>query len=89
MEVTLRMLYLPIRPALQELQIALVGIERKPIPFTACLGYFLVWVADIFKVQFPVLVRLVGQILRLAGNGVNLPACSAYFRDNPCIDVAP
>ena len=41
------------------------------------------------NLQFPVLVGLVGQILRLAGNGVNLPACSAYFRDNPCIDVAP
>ncbi len=46
-------------------------------------------VADIVEVESPVFVRLIGQILWLAGNGVNLTSCSSDFLDDAFVNVAP
>ena len=83
------MRHVPIRSALQEFQIALVGIEGKPVTLTACSRDLLMGISDILEVQFPVLVGLISQILRLAGNGVNLSSCGAYLLYNARIYVAP
>ena len=49
----------------------------------------MVGISDILEVKFPVLVSLVSQILRLAGNGVNLSSCGAYLLYDACIYIAP
>ena len=83
------MRHVPIRSALQEFQIALVGIEGKPVTLTACPRDLLMGISDILEVQFPVLVGLISQILRFAGNGVNLSSCGAYLLYDARIYVAP
>ena len=85
MQVALGMRHIPIRPALQEFQVALVGIEGKPVTFTACPRDLLVGISNILEVKFPVLVGLVSQVLRLAGNGVDLSSCGADFLYDACI----
>ena len=83
------MRHIPICPALQEFQIALVGIEGKPVTCAACPRDLLVGISDILEVKFPVLVSLISQILRLAGNGVNLSSCGADLLYDARIYVAP
>ena len=46
-------------------------------------------ISDILEVQFPVLVGLVSQILRFAGNGVNRSSSGAYLLYDARIYVAP
>lgn len=47
------------------------------------------WVTDIFKIKFPMRVRLIGQILWFARDCVYLTACLANLIDDVLIDVAP
>ena len=83
------MLDLPVRTALQELQVTPVGIERKPATFTACLRDLLVRVTNVLEVELPVFVGLIGQMLRLAGNGVDLTPRGADVLDDSLVPVAP
>ena len=83
------MLDLPVRAALQELQVTSVGIEREPATLAAGLRDLLVGITNVLKVEFPVLVGLIGQMLRLAGNGVDLTPRGADFLDDSLVPVAP
>ena len=46
-------------------------------------------ITDVFEVEFPIFVGLIGQMLRLAGDGIYLPACSADLLDDSLVYVAP
>lgn len=46
-------------------------------------------VSDIFKVECPVLMSLICQVLWFAGNGIDLASGSADFFDDAVIDVTP
>ena len=46
-------------------------------------------VTDVFEVEFPVLVGLVGQMLRLAGDGIYLPTRIADLFDDALVYIAP
>ena len=46
-------------------------------------------VTDVFEIEFPMLVGLVGQLLRLAGDGIYLPTRSADLLDDTLVDIAP
>lgn len=46
-------------------------------------------ITNVLEVELPVFVGLIGQILRLAGNGVDLTPRSANFLDDSLVPVAP
>ena len=83
------MLDLPVRAALQELQVTSVGIEREPATLAAGLRDLLVGITNILEVELPVFVGPIGQMLRLAGNGVDLTPRGADFLDDSLVPVAP
>ncbi|MEM1434236.1 MAG: hypothetical protein AAGG11_09300 [Pseudomonadota bacterium] len=83
------MLNFPVRSALQELEVALVCIEREPTPFAARPRDFLMGITDVFEVERPMFVGLISQMLRLAGDGVDLTTRSANLLDNAVVPVAP
>ena len=89
LEVAFRMLDLPVRAALQEFQVTSVGIEREPATLAARLRDLLVGITNVLEVEFPVFVGLIGQMLRLAGNGVDLTPRGADFLDDSLVPVAP
>lgn len=83
------MLDLPVRPALQELEVAPVRIEGQPTALAAGSRDLLMGVTDVLEVEIPVFVGLIGQMLRLAGNGVDLPPRGADFLDDSPVPIAP
>jgi hypothetical protein len=83
------MLDLPVRAALQEFQVTSVRIEREPATLAARLRDLLVGITNVLEVEFPVFVGLIGQMLRLAGNGVDLTPRGADFLDDSLVPVAP
>ncbi len=83
------MLDLPVRTALQELQVTPVGIEREPTTFATRLRYLLVGITNVLEVKLPVFVGLIGQMLRLAGDGVDLTPRGADSVDDSLVPVAP
>lgn len=89
LEVAFRMFDLPVRAAPQELQVTPVGVERQPATLAACLRNFLVGITNVFEVELPVFMSLIGQVLRLAGNGVDLAPRSADSLDDSLVPVAP
>jgi hypothetical protein len=46
-------------------------------------------VTDVFEIEFPMFVGLVGQMLRLAGDGIYLPTRIADLLDDSLVYVAP
>jgi len=46
-------------------------------------------ITNVLEVEFPVFVGLIGQMLRLAGNGVDLTPRGADFLDDSLVPVAP
>ena len=46
-------------------------------------------VTDVFKIEFPMFVGLIGQMLRLAGDGIYLPARIADPLDDALVYIAP
>ena len=89
LEIAFRMLDLPVRATLQEFQVTSVDIEREPAALTARLRDLLVGITNVLEVEFPVFVGLIGQMLRLAGNGVDLPPRGADFLDDSLVPIAP
>jgi hypothetical protein len=83
------MLDLPVRATLQELQVTSVGIEREPAALAAGLRDLLVGITNVLKVELPVFVGLIGKMLRLAGDGVDLTPRGADFLDDSLVPVAP
>ncbi len=83
------MLDFPVRAALQELQVTPIGIEREPAALTASLRDLLVRVTNVREVEPPVFVSLIGQMLRLAGDGVDLTPRGADSVDDSLVPVAP
>jgi hypothetical protein len=83
------MLNLPGRAAPQELQITPVGIEREPATLAARLRDLLVGITNVLEVELPVFMGLIGQMLRLAGNRVDLTPRGADFLDDSLVPVAP
>jgi hypothetical protein len=83
------MLDFPVRAALKELQIASIGIEREPSPLAAGSRNLLVWITNAIEIEIPVLIGLIGQVLRLAGDGVDLSSGGANFVDKSLVCVAP
>jgi hypothetical protein len=80
---------LPVRSALQELEVSLVGIDRQPTPLAAGSRDLLVGVPHVLEVELPMFVRLVGQMLRLAGDGIDLAPRGADLLDDSLLHVAP
>ena len=89
LEEALRVFDLPVRAAPQELEVTPVGIECEPAPLAAGFRNLLVGVANVLEVELPVLMSLVSQMLRLAGNGVDLTPRGADFLDDSLVPVAP
>ena len=83
------MFNIPLRPSLQEFQIALVGVECQPVALTADSWNLLVRITDVFKVESPMLVGLVSQMLWFTGDGVDLTPCCADFLNDSCFYIAP
>jgi len=48
-----------------------------------------VGITDVVEVEFPVFVRLIGQMLRFAGDGIYLATCSADLIDDSLVYIAP
>ena len=46
-------------------------------------------VSDVFEIEFPMFVSLIRQMLRFAGDGIYLPACSADLRNYSFAYIAP
>ena len=46
-------------------------------------------VTDVFEIEFPMFVGLVGQMLWLAGDGIYLPAGIADLLDDSLVYIAP
>jgi hypothetical protein len=46
-------------------------------------------IADVFEIKFPVFVSLIGQTLRLAGNGIYFPTCGTNRIDDSFFYIAP
>ncbi len=46
-------------------------------------------ITNVFEVQLPVFMSLIGKMLRLAGDGVNLTPRGADFVDDSLVPVAP
>ena len=80
---------LPIGAALQELQVTPVGIEREPASLAACLRYLLMGITNVLEVQLPMFMSLIGQMLRLAGDGVDFTPRGADFVDDSFVPIAP
>lgn len=89
LEKTLRVFDLPVGTALQKLGFSAAGIESQPTSLVTNARYLLVWVTNIFKVKVPVGMRLICQILRLAGYGEDLTTCRANLLDNTVVNIAP
>ena len=83
------MLDLPVRPTLQERQVAPVGVECEPAALAARLRYFLVGVANGLEVELPMFMRLIGKLLRLAGDSVDLTPRGADLVDDALVSIAP
>ena len=45
--------------------------------------------ADVVEVEFPVFVGLIGKMLRLAGDGIDLPTRSADLLGDSLANIAP
>ena len=60
LEETLRMFDFPIRPALEEFEVALIRIEGEPTALVAGFRNFLMGVTDVLEVEFPMFVGLIG-----------------------------
>ncbi len=80
---------LPTGAALQKLEVTPVGIEREPASLAACLRDLLVGITNVFEVQLPVFMSLIGKMLRLAGDSVDLTPRGADFVDDSLVPVAP
>ena len=89
LEEALGVLDLPIRAALQEIKIGSVPIESEPAALCARPRNFVVGIADALEVEFPVFARLVGQVLRFTGDGVDLAPRLADLLDNSVFPIAP
>ena len=89
LEIAFGMFDLPTGAALQELQVTPVGIERKPASLAACLRDLLVGITNVLEVQLPMFVSLIGKMLRLASDSVNLAPRGADFVDDSLVPVAP
>ena len=83
------MLDLPVRPALQELEVAPVRIEGQPTALAAGSRDLLMGVTDVLEVELPVFVGLIGQMLWLAGDGIDLATRGADLLDDALVHVAP
>ena len=46
-------------------------------------------ITDILEIEFPMFVGLIGQVLRLAGDGIYLPTCIADLLDDSLVYIAP
>ena len=46
-------------------------------------------ISDVFEVEFPVFVCLIGQMLRFAGDGIDLTTGSAYLFNDSLVHIAP
>ena len=46
-------------------------------------------VTDVFEVEFPMFVGLIGQMLRFAGDGIYLSTRSVDLLNDPFVYVAP
>ena len=46
-------------------------------------------VTDVFEIELPMFVGLVGQMLRFAGDGIDLTPCIADLLDDALVYVAP
>ena len=79
----------PVGSAPQKLQVPSVGVERQPAALAARPRNLLVGVTNVFEIQLPVFVSLIGQMLRLAGNGVDLTPRGADVLDDSLVPVAP
>ena len=83
------MLDLPVGSALQELEVALIRIKSQPTAFAAGSRDLLMGVTDVLEIELPVNVGLIGQMLRLAGDRIDLPSCCANLLDNSLVYIAP
>ncbi len=83
------MLNLPVRATSQEFQVTPVGVERQPATLAACLRNLLVGITNVFEIELPVLMSLIRQVLRLAGNGVDLTPRGADSLDDSLVPIAP
>ncbi len=89
LEIAFGMFDLPTGAALQKLEVTPVGIEREPASLAACLRDLLVGITNVFEVQLPVFMSLIGKMLRLAGDSVDLTPRGANFVDDSLVPVAP
>ena len=80
---------LPVGTALQELSFSSTGVEGQPISLVTNARDLLVWVTNIFKVKVPVGMRLICEILRLAGYSEDLTTCRTNLLDNTVVNIAP
>ncbi len=80
---------MPARAALQKCEASPVGVDGQPAPLAACLRNLLMRVADVFEIQFPVPVGFISQMLRLAGDRIDLPTRCADLRNDALIRIAP
>ena len=83
------MLDLPIRSALQEIEFPLVGVERQPAPLTARSRDLVVRISHAVKAELPMFAGLIGQMLRLTRDGIDLTTRSTNFLDDTLMDIAP
>ena len=83
------MLDLPVGSALQELEVALIRIKSQPTAFAAGSRDLLMGVTDVLEIELPVNVGLIGQMLRLAGDGIDLATRGADFQGDAFVHVAP
>ena len=83
------MLDFPVRTAPQKRQVTSIGVECEPTTLAARLRYLLVGVANVLEVELPVFVGLIGQMLWLAGNGVDLAPRGADVIDDSLVPIAP
>ena len=83
------MLNFPVGTALQELGFSSTGEEGQPISLVSNGRNLLVWVTNIFKVKVPVGMRLIREILWLAGYGEDFSTCRTNLVDHTVVNVAP
>ena len=80
---------LPVSTALQKLSFSTAGVEGQPISLVTNARDLLVWVTNIFKVKVPVGMRLIREMLWLAGYGKDLTTCRTNLLDNTVVNIAP
>ena len=85
----LRMFHGPIGAALEKVEVASVRIQRQPSSRTADRRDLLVRIAYAVEVQLPIAMRLIGETLWLAADGVDFTTCSPDSLNNTLCHVAP